>query len=130
MEKFLVEPLRSADISTVIVIDALDECKDDDPESAILLVLGQFVSDIPGVKFFVTSRPEVHIMAGFRGLLLEGLTDVFILHGVEPHTINNDIRRFFKHELSKLAQRRSGIEGWPTGEQLDSLCQRAAGFFV
>ena len=130
MEKFLVEPLRSADISTVIVIDALDECKDDDPESAILLVLGQFVSDIPGVKFFVTSRPEVHIMAGFRGLSLEGLTDVFILHGVEPHTINNDIRRFFKHELSKLAQRRSGIEGWPTGEQLDSLCQRAAGFFV
>ena len=130
MEKFLVEPLRSADISTVIVIDALDECKDDDPESAILLVLGQFVSDIPGVKFFVTSRPEVHIITGFRGLLLEGLTDVFILHDVEPHTINNDIRRFFKHELSKLARRRGGIEGWPTGEQLDSLCRRAAGFFV
>ena len=130
LEKFLVKPLRSSDISTVIVIDALDECKDDDPESAILLVLGQFVSDIPGVKFFVTSRPEVHIMAGFRGPLLEGLTDVFILHDVEPHTINNDIRRFFNHELSKLAERRGGIEGWPTGEQLDSLCRRAAGFFV
>jgi Cdc6-like AAA superfamily ATPase len=27
MQKFLVEPLRSADISTVIVIDALDECR-------------------------------------------------------------------------------------------------------
>ena len=130
MEKFLVEPLRSADISTVIVIDALDECKDDDPESAILLVLGQFVSDIPGVKFFVTSRPEVHIMAGFRGPLLEGLTDVFILHDVEPHTIDSDIHRFFKHELSKLAQRHGGIEGWPTDEQLSSLCRRAAGFFV
>ena len=130
MEKFLVEPLQSADISTVIIIDALDECKDEDPESAILLVLGQSVSDIPRVKFFITSRPEVHIMTGFRGPLLEGLTDIFILHNVEPHTINNDIRHFFKHELSKLTQRRGSLKGWPTDDQLDSLCQRAAGFFI
>ena len=129
MAKFLVEPLRSAGISTVIVIDALDECKDEDPESAILLVLGQSVSDIPRVKFIITSRPEVHIMAGFRRPLLEGLADVFILHHVEPSIIDKDIRRFFKHELSKLA-RRCGIEHWPTDEHLDELCRRAAGFFV
>ena len=130
MEKFLVEPLRSADISTVIVIDALDECKDEDPESAILLVVGQSVSDIPGVKFFITSRPEMHITTGFRGPLLDGLTDVFVLHDIEPRTINNDIRRFFDHELSRLAHRRGGIKDWPTQEQLDELCRRAGGLFV
>jgi len=130
MQKFLVEPLQSADISTVIVIDALDECRDEEPESAILFVLGQWVSEIPGVKFFITSRPEKHIMSGFRGPLLRESTDIFILHNVEPSTINDDIRRFFKHELSKLAQRCGGTEGWPTDEQLDSLCRRAAGFFV
>jgi len=113
----------------VIVIDALDECKDEDPESAILLVLGRSAPRIPRVKFFVTSRPEMHIMAGFRGPLLRGLTDVFVLHDVEPHTVNSDIHRFFEHELSKLAQRR-GIEGWPTRGQLESLRRRAAGFFV
>jgi hypothetical protein len=32
MKKLLVEPLRSADVSTVIIIDALDKCKDDEPE--------------------------------------------------------------------------------------------------
>ena len=130
MQKLLVGPLQSAGIQTVIVIDALDECKDEDPESAILLVLGQSVSKIPGVKFFITSRPEVHIVSGFRRPLLEGLTEVFVLHHVEPCAINSDIRCFFKHELSKLSQRCGGIEGWPTEEQLDSLCQRAAGFFV
>ena len=130
MEKFLVEPLQSADVSTVIVIDALDECKDDDPESAILLVLGQSVSDIPGVKFIITSRPERHIMTGFRRPLLEGLTDIFILHHVEPSIVDKDIRRFFKHELSVLARRRGEIDGWPTDEGLNSLCRRAAGFFV
>ena len=130
MEKFLVEPLQSAGVSTVIVIDALDECKDEDPESAVLLVLGQSVSDIPGVKFFITSRPEIHITTGFRGPLLRGLTDVFVLHDVEPCTIDNDIHRFFKHELSELARRHGGIEHWPRDGQLDDLCHRAAGFFI
>ena len=129
MEKFLVEPLRSAGISTVIIIDALDECRDDDPYSAILPVLGRCILDIPRVKLFITGRPETHIVAGFCGPL-QDLTDVFILHGVKPGTINRDIRRFFDHELSKLARRRGGKEGWPTDEQLDWLCQRAAGFFI
>jgi hypothetical protein len=130
MQRFLVEPLKSADISTVIVIDALDECKDEDPESAILLVLGEWVSKIPGVKFFVTSRPEAHILSGFRGSLLKDSTHVFILHDVEHYTIDNDIRYFFKHELSGLTRKRRGIDGWPTDEHLNSLCRRAAGFFV
>jgi len=129
MQKFLVEPLQSADISTVIIIDALDECEDDNPESAILLVLGQSVLDIPKVKFFITSRPEKHIMTGFRGQLLGGLTDVFVLHHVSPSTVNKDIHLFLKHELSRLACRHE-MDGWPTDEMLDSLCQRAAGFFV
>jgi len=130
MQKFLVEPLQSTNISTMIVIDALDECKDEDPESAMLLVLGKSVSNIPKVKFFITSRPEVHIVSGFCGPLLEALAEVFVLHQVEPHIINNDIRHFFEHELSKLSLRHGSPEGWPTDKQLDSLCQRAAGFFV
>ena len=130
MEKFLVEPLQSADISTVIIIDALDECKDEDPESAILLVLGQPVLDIPGVKFFITSRPEKHIMTGFRRPLLEGLTDVFVLHNVKPSIVDEDIRRLLKHELSKLAYRHGGMDGWPTEGELKSLCRRAGGLFV
>ena len=127
MQKLLVDPLWFVDISAVIVIDALDECKDEDPESAILFVLGQLVSKIPGVKFFITSRPEVHIMTGFRGPLLKESTNVFILHKVEPHIVDNDIRCFFKHKLSKLPHK---PQGWPEDVHLDSLCQRAAGFFI
>ena len=130
MENLLVGPLQSAAISTVIVIDALDECNDEDPESAILLVLGKSISKIPRVKFLITSRPEMHIMSRFRGPLLKESTNVFILHQVEPRIIDNDIRRFLKHELSGLAHQRGGIQGWPTGEQLDLLCKKAAGFFV
>jgi hypothetical protein len=127
MRKFLIDPLWSAHISTIIVVDALDECRDEHPESAILLVLGQLVSMIPGVKFFITSRPETHITTGFRGPLLKGATDIFILHNVEPHIVDDDIRCFFKHELPKLAR---CPQGWPTDGHINFLCQRAAGFFV
>ena len=129
MEQLLVEPLRSTGVSTVIVIDALDECEDEDPQSAILPMLGKFILDIPKVKIFITSRPETYIVAGFHGPL-QDLTDIFILHEVDPRTVDQDIRRFFEYELSKLARHRGGKEGWPMDKHLDRLCRRAAGFFV
>ena len=131
MKMLIVKPLSSSDTSTVIVIDALDECVDEDPQSAILSVLGRLVEEIPDVKFLITGRPEPRIQSGFRLGLLRPLTDVFVLHEVEPSVINTDIRVFLEHGLSELAKRR-GIEQnvWPTEEHLDLLCERAGGLFV
>jgi hypothetical protein len=130
MDKLIVGPLRESDISTVIVIDALDECKDEEPASAILSVLGRFVSELPGVKFFLTGRPERRIREGFRLPLMADATDVFVLHDVEPSQVDSDIRLFFRHRFLELAGRRRGLDNWPTEEQVDLLCERAAGLFV
>ena len=129
MQRLIVEPLQTTGVSTVIVIDALDECRDDEPSSAILSVLGRFVAQIPGAKFFITGRPEPRIRTGFRLPLLIDSTDVFVLHDVHPSLINDDIRLFLKHELSELSQRHQ-LEGWPSDEHIDLLCGRAAGLFV
>ena len=128
--KLIVQPLKQSSISTVIVVDALDECKDEEPASAILSVLGQFVSEIPKVKFFITGRPESRIREGFRLPLLAEATNVFVLHQVEPSQVDSDIRLFFTHEFSELVRRRRGFDDWPAKEQLDLLCKRAAGLFV
>ena len=130
MKKLIVQPLNESKISTVIVIDALDECEDEESASAILSVLGRLVSEIPKVKFFLTGRPESRISGGFRLPLLVEMTDTFILHGVEPNQVDNDIRLFFKTSFSELAGRRRGLDNWPTEEQLDQLCRRAEGLFV
>ena len=130
MNKLIVRPLVESVISTVIVIDALDECKDEESASAILSVLGQFASQIPKIKIFVTGRPEPRIRDGFRLPLLEQVTDVFVLHEVESSRVNSDIRLFFKHKFSELAGRRGGLDDWPAVEQLDLLYERAAGLFV
>ena len=130
MERMIVQPLIESEISTVIIIDALDECKDEEPASAILSVLGQFVSQVPKVKFFLTGRPEPRIREGFRLPQMAEVTDVFVLHQVEPSQVDSDIRQFFRHSFLGLAGRRHGLGGWPTEEQLDRLCERAAGLFV
>ena len=130
MEKLIVQPLSESDISTVIVIDALDECKDDEPASAILSVLGQFVSQIPKVKFFLTGRPESRIRAGFQLPLLAKATDMFVLHEIEQSQVSNDIRLFFRHSFLETVGHLGGPGDWPTEEQLDLLCERAAGLFV
>ena len=130
MNKLIVGPLKKSDISIVVVIDALDECKDEEPTSAILTVLGQLVSEIPKVKFFVTGRPDPHIREGFRLPLLKEATKEFPLHEVKRKEVDSDIRRFFKHKFSKLATRRDGLDNWPTKKNLKILCKRAEGLFV
>ena len=130
MKKLIVQPLMESTISMVIVIDALDECKDEQPASAILSILGQFVAEIPTVKFFITGRPEPRIREGFRLPLLANVTDVFVLHDVERGQVDNDIRLFLRHSFSELKSRRHGLDGWPTEEQVDLLCERSAGLFV
>ena len=130
MRKLIVQPLKESKISTVVIIDALDECKDEEPASEILSVLGQFVSEIPQVKFLVTGRPEPRIREGFRLPLLAEAKDVLILHEVEPGQVEHDIQLFFGHKFSEIAHRRGGLDDWPTTEQLVILCKRAAGLFV
>ena len=129
MQKLIAEPLRKTGISTVIVIDALDERKDDEPASAILSVLGRFLSQIPRVKFFITGRPEPRIMTGFQLPLLIDSTHVFTLHQIHPSPMEIDLRLFLKHELSEVAQRHH-LEKWPSEKYINLLCRPAAGFFA
>jgi len=133
MEKLIVGPLRAIHIPTLIIIDALDECKDDEPASAILSILSRYVDEIPNVKFFITGRPEPRIRSGFRLESLLPITEVLKLHEVKPEAINNDIMLFFQAQLTELAKKRSDCDflgDWPSPSDLKILCEKAAGFFI
>jgi hypothetical protein len=130
VDKLIIQPLMKSAISTIIVIDALNECKDEEPASALLFVLGWFITRIPRVKFFLTGRPEPWIQEGFRLPLMAGATEVFVLHEAESSRVDNDIHLFLRHKLSELADHRGRLGDWPTKEHLDLLCKRAAGLFV
>jgi hypothetical protein len=128
MSQLITGPLRESAISTVIVIDALDECRDEETSSAILSVLGRLISEVPMIKFFLTGRPEPRIQTGFRLPLLKKVTDVFVLHGVEPALVTSDIRLFLKHSFLEMVDFRGNLDGWPTDEQIEGLCERAGAY--
>ena len=133
MEKLLVGPLKASRISTLIIIDALDECKDEEPASAILSVLSRYVDKIPRVKFFITGRPEPRIRSGFRLKPLRPITEVFRLHDVERSSVDHDIKLFFRTQLADIAKTRSDYDlaqDWPSSSDIDVLCRKAAGLFI
>jgi len=133
MESIIVDPLRATRIRTLIIIDALDECKDEEPASAILSVLSRYVDEIPNVKFFITGRPEHRIRSGFRLESLRPITEVLRLHDVERSSVDSDIKLFFRTQLTDIAKARSDCdftEDWPSSSDITALCEKTAGFFI
>ena len=133
MEKLLVGPLKTTQTTTLIIIDALDECKDNEPASAILSILSRYVDQIPTVKFFITGRPEPRIRSGFRLKPLAPITEILKLHEVKPEVVDSDIELFFRTQLTSLVENRSDFdltEDWPSQSDLRILCEKAAGFFI
>jgi hypothetical protein len=133
LENLLVKPLSGKNVSCVIVIDALDECIDDQPASAILSVLGRFAKQLPLFKFFITGRPEPRIRSGFRLPLLEPLTQVFLLHEVELSSVDSDIQLYLTQRLTTFAKRRSDLElpdAWPRDDEIKALTKKSSGLFI
>jgi len=133
IEKLIVGPLKAAHIPTLVIIDALDECKDEEPASVILSLLSRYMEEIPNVKFFITGRPEPRIRSGFRLKSLRPITEVFRLHNVERSSVDSDIKLFFRTQLTEIAKARSDfdfMEAWPNPSDVDILCEKAAGFFI
>ena len=133
LENLLVNPLSGENITCVIVIDALDECVDDQPASAILSVLGRFAKHLLHVRFFITGRPEPRIRTGFRLPLLQPLTQIFLLHEVEPSSVNNDIQLYLTQRLTAIAKQRSDLDlpdSWPHDYEIKALTKKSSGLFI
>ena len=102
---FIEEPLsqmknQPANQVVLILIDALDECEDDRDVQLILTVLFEAENlDNIQIRIFLTSRPSVSVQDGFRGSL-QIVYQSFILHEIEEHIILQDLKTFFKYELS------------------------------
>ena len=133
LKDLIVDPLSITNISCVIIIDALDECMDDQPASAILSVLGRHIKQLTFVQFLITGRPEPRIRTGFRLPLLEPLTRIFLLHEVKLSDVDGDIRLYLQEKLTGIAKRRSDFDlsdPWPCDEDLVTLTKKSSGLFI
>ena len=102
METLIVGPFQATQIPSLIIIDALDECKDEEPASALLSVLSCYVDKIPLLKFFITGRPEPWIHSGSHLASLQPHTDILRLHDVNSNIVDSDIKLFLKAQLTGI----------------------------
>ena len=133
LEKVIIHPFKETQIPALIIIDALDECKDKEPASALLSVLSRYVHEIPEVKFFITGRPEPPIREGFRLESLRPITEVLKLHDVQRSSVDEDIGLYFRTYSTHIRKTRSDCqfpEEWPSSFDINILCKKAGGLFI
>jgi hypothetical protein len=118
--------------TTVIVIDALDECESeenkDDIRAILQLLLRVQMSKCVQLRFFLTSRPELPIRLGFKEII--GNHQDLDLYDVPRSEIARDITLFLKHNFSRICQDHRLSPSWPGEEVIQILSAKTVPLFI
>ena len=114
----------------IFVVDALDECDQENDIRIILNVLAE-VRSLTTVRprFLITSRPEVPIRYGFYQIPETEHHD-FVLHNMSREILDNDISIFLEHNLGIIRQECYLASDWPGEHDTNRLVQNANGLFI
>src|SRR5258705_12084346 len=134
LEKLVMDPLyaairEEAFSPCLVIIDALDECKDENATSLVLLSLSVFAGRLSPLRFFITSRPVVNVLQVFRDTDLMTDTNALILHNIPLYISQKDIRLYLENRLSRIP-RSPKLKSWPSGEALARLVEKSNGLFI
>ncbi|KAF4230403.1 hypothetical protein CNMCM6457_005979 [Aspergillus fumigatiaffinis] len=132
-DKLILQPLLAIKQGPagiiVIVIDALDECDQEDDIRVILRLLPRVqTSSSLQLRFLLTSRPELPIRLGFKGITNDHQD--LILHKIPKPVIEHDITLYFKNKFLELRQERELPSEWPGDVAINTLVERAAPLFI
>lgn len=135
-EKLILKPLGLLEPNTVqspllIIVDALDEC---DNEKEIAILVECFTSTVASVKsiplrIFVTSRPDRPINIVF-GNISVNTRRCFALHNIEQAIVDDDLKIYYQHQLTRLSQRHSWDESAISDNVIQSLVKKSHGLFI
>lgn len=113
----------------VVVIDAIDECDNDDDVMIILRLLAETQPHACiQVRFFLTSRPEVPVRRVFNKLP-ESRRQNFVLHEIIEET-THDLSVFFRDKLAEIAENHYMGADWPGYTTIPMLVDLASGLFI
>jgi hypothetical protein len=135
--KLIADPLASLEKNTftpfqlVVVIDALDECDDNDAE--ILLGMLENLDNLSQVRLrlFITSRREEHISTSFKNLPSH-LYRTVRLEKVKRSLgqDDDDITLYLSKTLEDISTRYRVKDGGVTGSDIKKLAEKADGLFI
>ena len=114
----------------MIVVDALDECDNENHIRMILQLLVEARSlKTVRLRIFITSRPEIPIRHGFLDIP-EAEHEDYVLHKISPSIVDHDISIFLEYNLRIIGKERSLGVGWPGEANIRCLVRKASGLFI
>ncbi|EMD36360.1 hypothetical protein CERSUDRAFT_155994 [Gelatoporia subvermispora B] len=139
VEHLLEGPLRDAFGERLpmltFVVDALDECSSEQAMKSLLSALVPRSRRIP-VKFFLTSRPELHIQSQFKSTQPD-LHNTLRLHDIERSIVEADIRLYCTTRLQQIRTSHEDLEppyrfppDWPLNQDVEMITQQAGKLFI
>ncbi|KAK1984140.1 WD40-repeat-containing domain protein [Colletotrichum cereale] len=140
--RLILEPLLKVQeayqgTSLAIVVDALDECEqDNDIRLIIHLFSSGKVLTAPRFKVLLTSRPELPIRLGFSAV--RGTYNNLVLHEIPAPVIEHDISAFLEYKLahirdnynSSVSEERQLPPFWPDQTKVRTLVTMAIPLFI
>ena len=130
LERLIVNPLRAIGHffpCCVIILDALDECRDSGTTSIILSSLSRYVTELSPLKILVTSRPELNITTAFKSLTS---SQRLVLHEVELGVVQHDIEHYLTSKLSLIGESYGLANSWPAETDVRALARLSHGLFI
>ncbi|KIL62297.1 hypothetical protein M378DRAFT_794794 [Amanita muscaria Koide BX008] len=132
LQVLILDPLRgivqTRSRPTLIVVDALDECNEEDA-SSVLNGLCKLVQDLPSFKIILTTRPQLYLDR-FKGS--QDDHKFFHLQDIEDKVVDGDIRVYVNHCLSMgQVQKCFPKRQWcANDEEIDYLVRAAGRLFI
>ncbi|KAM0417445.1 hypothetical protein ACHAPT_012594, partial [Fusarium lateritium] len=121
---------RPAKSRVLLVVDALDECDNENDIRAILRILTT-ANSLKNVllRIFITSRPETTIRHGFNKIP-DDEREVFVLQEILRDVVNQDLSVYFQEKLKTIREERGFDDDWPGGRVIKRLVENAYGLFI
>ncbi|KAF9503562.1 hypothetical protein BS47DRAFT_788982 [Hydnum rufescens UP504] len=129
-EGLILKPLAQLDTTrrtTLIVLDALDECEKQGAATILKLLLSR-TSQLPFLRILITSRPEQHISSVFSEPKNFAKR---ILHDIEASVIEEDLRLYIRSELRRVLEDPdlANVPDWTEGE-INALVEKSGKLFI
>ncbi|KAJ7641772.1 hypothetical protein FB45DRAFT_826046 [Roridomyces roridus] len=114
----------------IIILDALDECRDLNIVHSLIRLIFASSSDLP-LKVFISSRDEYLIRRAFEEQWAHG-PRAFYLHEVDKAVVADDISRYIKASLGDIHERyrTHSLDMWPSEDEVSRLVDQSGTFFI
>ena len=125
--EFICDLSRHPKHALVIVIDALDECGDDQNRPGLLKVLSEAALHAPWLKIIVTSRPEDEIQHFFNHLPRSSYSRYDLATDQQARA---DLQTFARSQFDLVAKKWYLPTPWPEQQLFDRIISHANGLFI